>query len=91
MTCSEGLESLIMTIRQLLVKGNFHNPENYSALLLVIELANNNYEIKDMQVKHFYLSNIKSLSFEYPFSHKELKVVATTKTENGNNYLLSVK
>ncbi|XP_024884570.1 uncharacterized protein LOC112462783 [Temnothorax curvispinosus] len=81
--CPGGLESLIMTIRQLLVKENLHNPENYAALLLVIELANNDYEIKDTRVKHFYFSNIKSLSFEHPFTHEELKVIAT-KTENDN-------
>ncbi|XP_011700099.1 PREDICTED: uncharacterized protein LOC105457238 isoform X2 [Wasmannia auropunctata] len=78
-----GLESLIMTIRQLVVKDNLQSPENYAALLLIIELANNNYEIKDA-VKHFYFSNIKSLSFEPPFSHEELKVVAAIKTENDN-------
>lgn len=80
-----------MIIRKLLVKENLHSPENYAALLLVIELANNGYEIKDTQVKHFYFSNIKSLSFEHPFSQEELKVIVTTKTENGNDYLLSVK
>lgn len=53
-------------------------------LLLMIELVNNNYEIKDMQLKHFYLSNIKTLSFEYPFSQKELRVVVEAKIENDN-------
>lgn len=72
----------------MLVKENLHSPENYAALLLIIELANNDYEIKDTQVKHFYFSNIKSLSFEPPFSQEELRVIATTKTENGN-YLLN--
>lgn len=80
-----------MTIRKLLVKENLHSPENYAALLLMIELANNDYEIKDKQVKHFYFSNIKTLSFEHPYSQEELKVIAATKTENGNNYLLNVK
>lgn len=81
-----------MTIRQLLIKENLHSPENYAALLLVIELANNDYEIKDTRVKHFYLSNIKSLSFEHPFSDEELKVIATSKTEeNGNDNLVNVK
>jgi len=40
-------------------------------------------------VKHFYFSNIKSLSFEPPFTHEELKVIAT-KTENGNDNLLQL-
>ncbi|KAL6262491.1 hypothetical protein P5V15_007575 [Pogonomyrmex californicus] len=83
MACPEELENLIMTIRQLIVKENFHNPENNAALLLIVELANNGYEIKDTQVQHFYLSNIKSISFEHPFSHEELKVIAT-KIENDN-------
>ncbi|KYQ53087.1 hypothetical protein ALC60_07815 [Trachymyrmex zeteki] len=82
--CPGGLESLIMTIRQLLVKENLHSPENYAALLLIIELSNNDYEIKDTRLKHFYFSNIKSLSFEPPFFHEELKVILTTKTENDN-------
>ncbi|XP_011870060.1 PREDICTED: uncharacterized protein LOC105563240 [Vollenhovia emeryi] len=82
--CPGGLESLIMTIRQLVVKENLYSPENYAALLLVIELANNDYEIKDTRVKHFYFSNIKSLSFEHPFTHEEIKVVVTSKTENDN-------
>lgn len=80
-----------MTIRKLLVKENLHSSENYAALLLVIELANNDYEIKDTQLKHFYFSNIKSLSFEHPYSQEELKVIATMKTENGNDYLLNIK
>ncbi|XP_028050821.1 uncharacterized protein LOC105836270 [Monomorium pharaonis] len=80
--CPGGLENLIMTIRQLLVKENLQSPENYAALLLVIELVNNDYEIKDTRVKHFYFSNIKSLSFEHPFSHEELKVIATTENDN---------
>jgi len=82
--CPEGLENLIMTIRQLLIKENFHSPESYAPLLLIIELANNDYELKDARVKHFYFSNIKSISFEHPFTHDELKVIATTKTENDN-------
>ncbi|XP_011049883.1 PREDICTED: uncharacterized protein LOC105143326 [Acromyrmex echinatior] len=82
--CPGGLDSLIMTIRQLLVKENLYSSENNAALLLIIELANNDYEIKDTRLKHFYFSNIKSLSFEPPFFHEELKVILTTKTENDN-------
>ncbi|KAL0099648.1 hypothetical protein PUN28_019800 [Cardiocondyla obscurior] len=82
-SCPEDLKTLIMAIRQLLVKENLHSPENYAILLLVIELANNNYEITDTQLKQFYMTNIKSLSFNHPFSLVELKVVPT-KTENEN-------
>lgn len=64
--------------------------QNRVMLLLMIELVNNNYEIKD-EVKHFYVSNIKTLSFEYPFSQEELRVVAETKIENGNGTLLNIK
>lgn len=82
--CPEQLNSLIMTIRQLLL--NSQNCQSNTILLLIIELANNSYEIKDPQVKQFYVSNIKSLSFEYPFSQVEVKVIVDTKTdEYGNN------
>ncbi|EZA59946.1 hypothetical protein DMN91_000381 [Ooceraea biroi] len=78
--CPEQLNSLIMTIRNILLRDNSYNSQNRAALLLMIELANNAYEIKDRQLKEFYLSSIKSLSFKHPFSQAELKVVAETKT-----------
>lgn len=81
--CPNQLESLMITIRQMLVKET--SSQNRVMLLLMIELVNNNYEIKD-EVKHFYVSNIKTLSFEYPFSQEELRVVAETKIENENEY-----
>lgn len=56
---------------------------NRTVLLLMIELANNNFEIMNTQVKHFYQSNIKTISFEHPFSREEIKVIAEAKTENG--------
>ncbi|XP_029670515.1 uncharacterized protein LOC115239867 [Formica exsecta] len=82
--CPDRLENLMLIIRQMLVKENNYSSQNRAMLLLMIELVNNKYEINDIQLKHFYLSNIKSLSFEYPFSQKELRVVAETKTENDN-------
>ncbi|KYM98695.1 PREDICTED: uncharacterized protein LOC108777428 [Cyphomyrmex costatus] len=84
--CPNGLENLIMTIRQLIIDENFPklSPENYAALLLIVELANNDYEIKDTRLINFYFSNIKSLSFESPSSQKQLKMIVTTKTENDN-------
>lgn len=75
----------------MLVKENSYSSKNRAVLLLMIELVNNNYEIKDIPLKHFYLSNIKTLSFEYPFSQKELRVVTEAKIENGNGTLLNVK
>lgn len=72
----------MLIIRQILVKES--SSQNRAMLLLMIELVNNKYEIKDISLKHFYLSNIKGLSFEYPFCQKELRIVAETKTENGN-------
>jgi len=78
-----------MTIRQILLKENYTS-QNRAVLLLMIELANNAYEIKDPQLKHFYVSNIKSFSFEYPFSQVELKVIAKTKTEYGNVYIMCI-
>ncbi|XP_050444852.1 uncharacterized protein LOC126848209 [Cataglyphis hispanica] len=80
--CPDRFENLMLIIRQILVKES--SSQNRAMLLLMIELVNNKYEIKDMSLKHFYLSNIKGLSFEYPFSQKELKIVAETKTENDN-------
>ncbi|CAL1686867.1 unnamed protein product [Lasius platythorax] len=82
--CPNRLESLMIIIRQMLVKENSYSSKNRAVLLLMIELVNNNYEIKDIPLKHFYLSNIKTLSFEYPFSQKELRVVTEAKIENDN-------
>lgn len=67
----------------MLVQDKNYNFINRTVLLLMVELANNNYEITNSQVKHFYQSNIKTISFEHPFSQEETKVVAETKTENG--------
>lgn len=81
----------MLIIRQLLVKENSYSSQYRAMLLLMIELVNNKYEIKDVQLKEFYLSNIKAFSFEYPFSQKELRIVAQAKTENGNGILVNVK
>lgn len=81
----------MLIIRQLLVKENSYSSQHRAMLLLMIELVNNKYEIKNIQLREFYLSNIKTFSFEYPFSQKELKIVAEAKTENGNGTLLNVK
>lgn len=83
--CPDQLENLMLIIRQILVKENSYSSQNRAMLLLMIELVNNKYEIKDIQLRNFYLSNIKTLSFEYPFSQKELRVVAEAKTENDND------
>lgn len=82
--CPDRLENLMLIIRQLLVKENSYSSQYRAMLLLMIELVNNKYEIKDVQLKEFYLSNIKAFSFEYPFSQKELRIVAQAKTENDN-------
>lgn len=81
--CSERLKNLMLTIRQMMVKED--GSQNRAMLLLMIELANNNYEIKDIHLKEFYISNIKHLSFESPFSQEDLKVI--TKPKTGNNTL----
>ncbi|XP_011150064.1 uncharacterized protein LOC105189564 [Harpegnathos saltator] len=86
--CPEQLDEFIMTIRQALLKENSDCPQNRAMLLLLIELANNNYEIKNACLRQFYISNIKTLTFEYPFSKEELKFSdKETKIENvvGNN------
>lgn len=88
MACPQQLQELMLTIRQILVKENDHSSENRAALLLMVELADNNYEIKDTQLKQFYVSHIASISFEYPFCQEKLKVVTETMTENGNDRLI---
>lgn len=80
-----------MTVRQALLKENSDQSQNRAVLLLLIELANNNYEIKDTCLKQFYTSNIKSLIFEFPFSKEELQVDSESNTGNGNFILLSIK
>lgn len=76
-----------MTIRQALLKENSDHSRNRAVLLLLVELANSNYEIKDItsdtHLKQFYTSNIKSLIFDYPFYKEELK--ASSEIENGND------
>lgn len=88
-SCPKQLQEFMMTIRQALLKENSDNSQNRAMLLLLIELANNKYEIKNIQLRQFYTSNIKSLIFEYPFSKEELRM--ETKTGNGNDNLLSFK
>lgn len=83
--CPNRLESLMITVRQILIKETNYSSQNRAMLLLMIELVNNNYEIKD-ELKLFYLSNIKTLSFEYPFSQRELRVVTETQIENDNEF-----
>lgn len=78
----------MLKIRQLLVNQSY-SPQYRAMLLLMIELVNNKYEIKNIQLREFYLSKIKPFSFEFP--QKELKIVAEAKTENGNGTLLNVK
>lgn len=82
----------MMKIRQALLKESSGCSQSRAALLLLIELANNGYEIKNTRLKEFYTSNIKSLIFEYPFFKEELKVTAETKIgTNGNDNLPNVK
>lgn len=78
----------MLTIRQMMVKED--GSQNRAMLLLMIELANNNYEIKDIHLKEFYISNIKHLSFESPFSQEDLKVITKPKTGNSNNLLIII-
>lgn len=78
----DELKSLIMIVRRILITRYDYSPEVHSMLLLMIDLANNDYEIKDTQLKEFYLLSISFLSTVYPFSQKE-KI--DTKTENGND------
>lgn len=80
----------MITIRQALLKENSDHSRNRAMLLLLIELANNNYEIKDTHLKQFYTTHIKSLMFEYPFSKEELKMETGIKNANGNDTLPSV-
>ncbi|XP_029176242.1 uncharacterized protein LOC114944491 [Nylanderia fulva] len=78
--CPSRLENLILIIRQMLVKENSYISQYRAMLLLIIELVNNNYEIKD-ELKQFYISNIKTISFEYPFSQKEVRVETKIETD----------
>ncbi|XP_032684414.1 uncharacterized protein LOC116850338 isoform X2 [Odontomachus brunneus] len=79
------LEEFLMIIRQALLKENSDNSRNRAVLLLLIDLAYNNYEIKDTHLKEFYTSNIKSLIFDYPFYKEEFKVGPETETKIGND------
>ncbi|XP_014481312.1 PREDICTED: uncharacterized protein LOC106747862 [Dinoponera quadriceps] len=80
--CPEQLVEFIIKIKQALIKEKSEHSRNRAMLLLVIDLANNHYEIKDTRLRQLYTSNIKTLIFEYPFFKKELE--ADTETKIGN-------
>lgn len=64
----------MMKIRKILVKENL-TPEDRAMLLLTIELTSNNYQVPELEIKYFYLSIIKTISFDYPFTLDPVKVI----------------